>query len=132
MTNNYLSAAAASSSASSAAAINDSSFDEEEVSSDLVDHSGNKDNETLTDKEADVNDDNDDDVDLESIFFTKPGTSRTERPGPLGQQQWRTTASVSSSEQASVLSSMCGTLWRRAAFCPTRAVQSTCFGHSIF
>jgi hypothetical protein len=74
MTNNYLSATAASYSASSAAAINDSSFDEEEVSSDLVDHSGDEDdNKILTHKEANVNDDDDDDINLERIFSRCPG-----------------------------------------------------------
>ncbi len=70
---NYLSAASASSASSAYpdAAIENSSSDEREVfeegeSGNLVDHSGNKDDETTTDEEANVDNNN---VDLESIFF---------------------------------------------------------------
>ena len=60
MTNN-LTAAAASSSASPAVAIDEkNSTDEKEVSADLADHSGDEDNKSTSDE--------DDDVNLESIF----------------------------------------------------------------
>jgi hypothetical protein len=72
---NYYSSTAASSSTSFAAAIDkSSSSDEEEVSDSLIDHSGDEDKESTTDN-------NYNDVDLESIFFVMPGSSRTGCPG---------------------------------------------------